>query len=43
VAAAREQLVMAALLDHAAALEHQDLVGIDHGREAMRDDQRGAA
>jgi hypothetical protein len=37
-----EQLVMAALLDHATVVEHQDLVGIDHGREAMRDDQDGA-
>jgi hypothetical protein len=31
------------MLDHAAVLEHQDLVGIDHGRQAVRDDQRGAS
>ena len=42
-AAAGEQLVVAAVLDHPALLQHQDLVGVDHGREAMRDDQRGAA
>jgi hypothetical protein len=35
MAAAREQLMMAAVLDHAAVLEHQDLIGIDQGRQAM--------
>ena len=30
-------------LQDAAGLQHQDLVGVDHGREAVRDDQRGAA
>jgi predicted nucleotidyltransferase len=42
VAALGEQLMVAAVLDHAAVLQHQDLVGVDHGREAVRDDQRGA-
>jgi hypothetical protein len=31
-----------ALLEHPAAIEHHDLVGVLHGREAVRDDQRGA-
>ena len=34
---------MAATLDHPAGLQHHDLVSIDHGREPVRDDQRGAA
>jgi hypothetical protein len=42
LAAAGEELVMAAVLDHAAGLEHQDLVAIERGRAAVRDDQRGA-
>jgi hypothetical protein len=33
---------MAAVLDHLAALEDEDLVGVDHGRQTVRDDQRGA-
>ena len=42
-AAAGEELVVAAVLDHRALLQHEDLVGVDHGREAVRDDQRRAA
>jgi hypothetical protein len=38
-AAPGEQLAVAARLDHPAGLEHQDLIRLDHGREAMRDDQ----
>ena len=34
---------MGPALDDAAGFEHQDLVGVDHGREPVRDDQRGAA
>ena len=34
---------MAAALDDAAGFHHQDLVGFDHGREAVGDDQAGAA
>ena len=41
-AAARDQLVVRAGLDHAPALEHQDQIGIADGREAMRDDDRRA-
>ena len=41
-AAFLEQLVVAAALDDAPCLEHDDLVGIDHGRQAMGDDQSGA-
>jgi hypothetical protein len=41
VAAAREQLVMTSVLDHAAGLERQDLMGLDHGREAVRDHRGG--
>ena len=33
---------MGAALDDAAGFEHQDLVGVDNGREAVRDDQRRA-
>ena len=33
---------MVAALDDAAAVEHQDLVGVDHGRQAVGDDQGGA-
>jgi hypothetical protein len=29
------------VLDHAAGLEHQDLIGVDHGREPVRDDRSG--
>src|SRR5512139_4196326 len=34
--AALDQFVMAALLDHAAVLEHQDAVGLAHRRQAVR-------
>ncbi len=33
---------MRALLDQAAAIEHQDVVGADDGRQPVGDDQRGA-
>ena len=42
-AALRQQPVMGAALDDDALVEHQDLVGADHRRQAMRDDERGAA
>ena len=41
-AAADQGFVVAAFNDHA-VIQHDDLVGIDDGREAMRDHQRGAA
>ena len=34
---------MAAALDDAAGVHHQDLVGAHHGREPVRDHERGAA
>ena len=34
---------MRAALDDRALVEHDDFIGVDDGREAMRDDQRGAA
>ena len=37
-----EQLVMGAALDHAAGIEHHDLVGVAHGGEPVRDHQHGA-
>ena len=37
-----EQLRMGAALGDAALVEHDDLVGVDHGREAVGDDERGA-
>lgn len=42
-ATSRHQLGMAADLLHAALVEHDDAVGVDDGREPVRDDQRGAA
>src|SRR5690606_25333544 len=41
--ALRHQLRMAALLDDAAVVEHQDAIGAADGRQAMGDDDRGAA
>src|SRR5581483_5369235 len=41
--AEREQLVMAAALDHFAVLEDEDLVGALDRRQAVRDDERGPA
>ena len=38
-----EQLRMAAALDDAAGIHHQDLVGVHHRRQPVRDHQRGAA
>lgn len=38
-----QQLCVRASLDDRALLEHDDLVGVDDGREAMRDDERRAA
>ena len=38
----REQFGMCAAFDDAAVIEHEDLVGIDDGRQAVRDDQGGA-
>ena len=40
--AQRHQLVVAAELDHPAVLEHADAVGVPDGREAVRDEDRGA-
>ena len=42
-ARAREQLVVRALLDDLAVLEHDDQVGVADRREAVRDDERGPA
>ena len=42
-AAAREQLGVPARLDDAAVVEHDDEVGLTDGREAVGDDDRGAA
>jgi hypothetical protein len=42
-AAAPEQFGVCALLGDAAVLDHDDPVGVAHGREAMRDDERGPA
>ena len=41
--AARHQLVVRAELDDGAVLEHADAVGLAHGREAVRDEDRRAA
>src|SRR4051812_19377392 len=38
-----EELFVGALLEYAALLEDEDEVGLAHGREAMRDDERGLA
>src|SRR3954462_278062 len=37
------QLGVRAALGDAALVEHDDLVGVDHGRKAVSDDDRGAA
>src|SRR6185503_4157861 len=42
-AALAHQLGVGALRDDRAALEHDDAVGVLHGREAVRDDERGAS
>src|SRR5580704_8170030 len=42
-AVARQKFSVAAALDDAAAVEHDDLVGMDDGREPVRDHNRGAA
>ena len=39
----RQQLGVGAALDDAARLHHQDLVGVDDGREPVRDHERGRA
>ncbi len=39
----RDQLRVATALRHRAVLQHQDAVGVDHARQAVRQDQRGAA
>ena len=41
--AGREQLAVRAGLDHPAGVDHEDLVGVAHGGQPVRDDQRGAA
>src|SRR5579884_2429718 len=41
-AAAREQLVVRSLLDHAAVLQHDDHARVADRREAVRDDERRA-
>jgi len=42
-AAAAHQFVVVAGLADRAALEHEDAVGVAHGRQSVRDDQRRAA
>jgi hypothetical protein len=42
-AIAFEQRAVRAALDDASGVEHQDLVGVHHRRQPVRDDQRGAA
>jgi hypothetical protein len=42
-AALRHQVGMAALLGDLAAVQHQDAVAVDHARQAMGEDQGGAA
>src|SRR6478735_4664793 len=42
-AAGAQQIVVAAALDDAAVLQHEDAIGGDDGRQAMRDHQRRAA
>src|SRR6185503_1487585 len=42
-ATGRDQLVVPAVLDHAAVLEHDDAVGAPHRREPVRDRDRGHA
>lgn len=37
-----EQLAVCALLAHPAAVQHQDLIGVLDGRQAVRDDDGGA-
>src|SRR3954468_13069283 len=37
-----EQLGVGAALGDAALVEHDDLIGVDHGRETVGDDDRGA-
>jgi hypothetical protein len=39
----RDQLIMRALLDDSAGLEHQNAIDLPHRREAVRDHDRGAA
>ena len=39
----RQQFAVRAALDDAPLVHHQDLVGVHHGGQAVRDDQRGAA
>ena len=41
--AAREKLLMGALLGNAASVDQDDPVGVLHCRKAVRDDERGAA
>ena len=38
----RHELVVAATLDDSASIEHEDLIGITNGRNAVRDDERRA-
>src|SRR6476646_11073084 len=41
-AAAGEKLLVRALLDNLTMVEHDDVVGVDHGGETMGDDERRA-
>ena len=41
--AALDQFIMPTALDDAAFLEHENLVGVLHGGESLRDDEMGAA
>jgi hypothetical protein len=38
-----EELLVRAALDDAAALEDENLIGVDDGRQAVGDDEDGAA
>ena len=40
--AASHQFIMRAYIDHLAGLHHHDTVGLEHGRQAVSDDQGGA-
>ena len=39
----REQFVVGSAFDYLAAFHYQNLIGAANGREAVRDDERGAA
>ena len=43
VAVQRQQFFVAAHFDNPAVIEHRDLVGVAHGRDSMRDQDRGGS